>query len=127
MIMKNASKVIILIIVMAAILTLGYKFMNKEQMTSQDKGFTISSKETMKVKSEGKYEKIYFKYFTESKDGATISIYNPIGKLVESQEISDVKSYSKEFENIEGEWRVELTPKENKEATIQSTVTKTKN
>lgn len=119
----NKKLLLILIPIVMIILFMILSIKREEVIT---KGMIIDKTEIQNFESEKKFKKINFKYEIKGDNSINLNIYNPNGELEDSGVISLDNSYNKEFDNIKGEWKVELTPNNNKETTVQSEVVKTK-
>ena len=122
---KNKKLVSVILGVVAVLVVLVVINFSMESKTIRTEGFTMdgNSVYVKNIESEEDAKTISFEYSVKKDNEVDFKIYDPQGNLKDSWTLSKDAPYSKEFDNVEGEWKVELNSKSDDENLVESTIT----
>lgn len=122
--MKKLKNKKLILIFISVLIILSFIFLTKQNKVILTEGFTIDTNTVQYIESESNFKNINFNYIVKNDTNLEFKIYDPNGNLKDSGVISVDNPYNKEFENIQGKWKVELISTSNKASIVESTTTK---
>lgn len=121
---KIPYKKIIILLIFALIIFLGVVYIHNGNSESTTEMISFNKLEKKSFKSDEKFTKINFMLTNKDKSDIKLIVHNPNGEILDTTDLKNGIEYDKKFENIKGEWILELTSKENKDMDVLCTITR---